>query len=50
MKIEWQKTEFGECDSLEKVPIGATIDAVDDRTCFGRCEGCGKQILDGDEY
>ncbi len=48
--IEWEITTHGECEKIEDVPAQAHIVAVDDIACYGRCEGCAKPILEGDNY
>ena len=48
MKIEYTIMRRGECDSIAKLPAGATIDAVDDIPCIGVCEACGDPILEGE--
>jgi hypothetical protein len=50
MKYQWSKTRNGECDKLEDVPKGATIEYVDDKVCIGICEGCGKPITEDEKY
>jgi hypothetical protein len=48
--IEWEMNTAGECDKIEDVPNQAHIVAVDDKPCYGRCEGCAIPILEGDHY
>jgi hypothetical protein len=50
MQIEWSKTETGTVESLDQVPEGATVEAVDGVLCLGRCEGCRNHVLDGTDY
>ena len=50
MKYEWSQMIFGECDKIEDVPAGASIDYVDDKDCLGRCEGCGRPIHEGEKH
>jgi len=50
LKIEWRQVTTGECETMDQVPKGATIEAVNDMACMGRCEGCRRPILDGDKY
>lgn len=50
MKIEWRRVEEGEVSRLRDVPKGAVIEAIDGVACLGPCEGCGKPVLEGDDY
>ena len=50
MKYAWSQMISGECNKLEDVPAGASIDAVDDKDCLGRCEGCGRPIHEGEKH
>lgn len=50
MQIEWEKIEYGKCDSLDKVPEGARIETIDDVLCMGLCEVCKKPVLQTDDY
>lgn len=50
MKYTWSQIINGECDRIEDVPVGVTIDSVDEKECFGRCEGCGSPILEVENY
>jgi hypothetical protein len=50
MRIEWEKTEIGECKRLEDVPEGAKVVGIDDKNVIARCEACGKYILEGEPY
>jgi hypothetical protein len=48
--IEWEMRTTGECEKIEDVPNHAHIVAIDDRACYGLCEGCAKPILEDDKY
>jgi hypothetical protein len=48
--IEWEMRTIGECERIEDIPEQAHIVAIDDRACYGRCEGCATPILEGDHY
>jgi hypothetical protein len=47
--IEWVKFESGECETLDEVPKGARIEAIDDKFCIGICEVCESPILEDSE-
>ena len=46
--IEWELT--GQCRSYAEVPEGARITYVNGRSNFGSCEGCGKPVLDDQDF
>lgn len=49
-RITWTIHHYGECDYLDDVPSAAVIDSIDDVDVYGSCGGCGRLIMDGDEY
>lgn len=50
MIYTWTKIIRGESTDLKDIPEGAAIDTVDDKDCWGRCEGCGRPIVEGERY
>lgn len=44
--IEWEKTETGKCDYLSEVPEGADVIYIGDKEVIGRCESCGKYLVE----
>ena len=50
MKIEWERTENGECTDLRLLPEKAKIIAIDDIPCVGMCESCNHPIVETDDY
>jgi len=45
MQIEYRITTHGTCESLEAIPKGAQVEAIDDREFIAFCEACGNPIL-----
>lgn len=41
---------YGKCGTLESVPSGAKIIAIDDQEVIAQCENCGKYICDEKDY
>jgi len=48
--IEWSMRTSGKCLTLDEVPAGATIEAINGRAVLTECEGCHRTIFDGEEY
>ena len=49
MSIECRIVQTIEVETLDDVPKGAEIVAVDDVEVVGMCENCGRPILDGED-
>jgi hypothetical protein len=42
--IQWQKIDMGSCETVDQVPKGAQIIAVDGEDVRGLCEHCQRPI------
>ena len=50
VEYEWEKTETGECEIIEEVPIGAKIVAINGTPVEWFCESCEVPIHPSDHY
>lgn len=50
MRIEWVRTEIGECERFEDVPKGARVVGIDDKNVVAKCDACERWITEGESY